>query len=155
MDAASVAERVRGLREARGWSQRALDRASGLSHGYVSKLEAGQIPNFSVSQLRKIANALGVTVEDMVGGIYESSGESGEKSGASGGGRRGAMRGEIEEITANVLAIGDLDEGALVHLREIVIAMKESAERRRKEAKRAERRQRKDAGRAGQADKEV
>lgn len=88
----------------------------------------------------------------MVGGLHEGQGDKGSAGGVGG---EGELRAEVEGITANVLALGDLDRNALVHLREIVIAMKENAERRRKEARRAERRERKDAGPTGQADQEV
>jgi transcriptional regulator with XRE-family HTH domain len=140
MDAAAVAERVRKAREARGWSQRALDRASGLSHGYVSKLEAGQIPNYSVSQLRKIAGSLGVAVEELIGA--GSQGDDGQSRGGETGDEK--LDAALEEIRVNLMALGRLDSEAVSSLRGIVAAMKENAERRRKEERRAERRRQKD-----------
>jgi transcriptional regulator with XRE-family HTH domain len=146
MDAVGVAERVRTLREARGWSQRTLDREAGLSHAYVSKLEAGQIPNFGMTQLRKIADALGVRVEELVSEVEE--GGRAER-------RVSALEAEVEDIRVNLLALGELDRGALQNLRGIVVAMKESAERRYKEERRAERRRRKVAGQARPGDQEA
>jgi transcriptional regulator with XRE-family HTH domain len=55
-----VGERVAQLRGAMKISQRNLDRRAGLSHGYISKLEAGQVPNPGLLQLQRIAEALAI-----------------------------------------------------------------------------------------------
>lgn len=56
---AEVAMRVRELREARGWSQRELAAAAGLSQDGVSRIErGGRSPRLDT--LEEIATALGV-----------------------------------------------------------------------------------------------
>jgi len=57
-----VASRLRGLREARGWTQSELaDRAS-LGEKYYQNLEAGRRRNPSLETLNKLAEALEVPV---------------------------------------------------------------------------------------------
>ncbi|MDQ5823408.1 MAG: helix-turn-helix domain-containing protein [Chloroflexota bacterium] len=61
-----VGERVAQLRGAMKISQRNLDRRAGLSHGYTSKLEAGQVPNPGLLQLQRIAEALSMPVAELL-----------------------------------------------------------------------------------------
>ena len=56
---------VRVWREHRGLSQSALARASGVHRVQVADIEAGRKTG-SVQTLRKLADALGVTVDDLV-----------------------------------------------------------------------------------------
>jgi XRE family transcriptional regulator, fatty acid utilization regulator len=67
VDVPLIAQRVKEHRLRRKLSQRQLDAKAGVSHGYVSKLELGQV-NPTLGQLRKIAVALAVPVEDLIGG---------------------------------------------------------------------------------------
>jgi transcriptional regulator with XRE-family HTH domain len=58
---AAVAEHVRALRQARGWSLDELSGRSGVSKGMVVQIEAART-NPSVGTLTRIADAFGVTV---------------------------------------------------------------------------------------------
>lgn len=61
---AQLGERVRAWRNGRGLTRRALAEASGVSERYLAQLEAGQ-GNISVLLLRKVAQAMHVTVESL------------------------------------------------------------------------------------------
>jgi transcriptional regulator with XRE-family HTH domain len=58
---AAVAQHVRALRQARGWSLDELSGRSGVSKGMVVQIEAART-NPSVGTLNRIADAFGVTV---------------------------------------------------------------------------------------------
>ena len=62
---ARLGERVRAWRSGHGSTRKALAAASGVSERYLAQLEAGQ-GNISVLLLRKVAQAMNVTVESLV-----------------------------------------------------------------------------------------
>jgi transcriptional regulator with XRE-family HTH domain len=56
---------VRIFRERRGWNQGHLSRASGVDRGYISRIETGRAdPGLQVQ--RRLADALGVTLTELV-----------------------------------------------------------------------------------------
>jgi transcriptional regulator with XRE-family HTH domain len=57
--------RLKTLRQARGLSQAALSRNSGLTREYIARLELGQ-QDPSLSTLAKLARALRVSVAELV-----------------------------------------------------------------------------------------
>lgn len=59
-----IAQRIRGLRERRGLSQRALAAKAGLDSAAISRIEAGQAPSFST--LHKLAEAFDISVSSLV-----------------------------------------------------------------------------------------
>lgn len=61
----SFGEVVAHLIRQRGWSQADFARASGLSTGYVAQLVTGMIPNPTWSKACAIADALGVTLQEI------------------------------------------------------------------------------------------
>ncbi|HYI84524.1 MAG TPA: helix-turn-helix transcriptional regulator, partial [Acetobacteraceae bacterium] len=61
----AVGERLRTLRARRGTTRRDLSRRSRVSERYIAQLEAGS-GNISILLLRRIAGALGVSVEEVV-----------------------------------------------------------------------------------------
>lgn len=65
-DTTDLGERIRGLRTHQGQSLRALAGRAGISPGFLSQVEHGRA-NASVSTLRGIANALGLTTADLFG----------------------------------------------------------------------------------------
>ncbi|GAA2039822.1 XRE family transcriptional regulator [Agromyces tropicus] len=60
-----VGGQVRRYRTARRMSQRALGAQAGVTSGFLSQLETGRA-NASVSTLRRLADALGVSLADLV-----------------------------------------------------------------------------------------
>jgi transcriptional regulator with XRE-family HTH domain len=56
---------LKSLREKKGWSVRALAKRAGMSYTYVSNVENGKVDP-SLSALKRLAEALGVTVSKLV-----------------------------------------------------------------------------------------
>ncbi len=63
-----VGARVAGFREGRMWTQARLAEEAGISPTTVSGIESGRISRPHFGTLRKIARALGVEPEELVGG---------------------------------------------------------------------------------------
>lgn len=64
----TFAAHVRSLRKAKGWSQERLAEQSGLHRTYVSSLERGE-RNVSLDNLGVLADALGVTISELLDGV--------------------------------------------------------------------------------------
>jgi XRE family aerobic/anaerobic benzoate catabolism transcriptional regulator len=60
-----LGERIRTARAQRGMTRRILARDSGVSERYLAQLEAGQ-GNISIALLRKVAQAMGMPLDDLV-----------------------------------------------------------------------------------------
>lgn len=60
-----VGDRIKLLRESKGWLQRELAKAAGLPLRTVGRIERGDV-DVRLSTLAKIAHALGVTLTDLV-----------------------------------------------------------------------------------------
>jgi transcriptional regulator with XRE-family HTH domain len=58
--------RLKELRKQRDWTQPVLAKRSGLSPGYIARLETGR-HDPKLSTLVKLAKALGVPVADLLG----------------------------------------------------------------------------------------
>ncbi|WP_345709073.1 helix-turn-helix domain-containing protein [Kitasatospora paranensis] len=63
-DAAALGARIRGYREMRGLSLRALGEAAQASPGFLSQVERG-LAGASIGMLRRVADALGLTMADL------------------------------------------------------------------------------------------
>lgn len=57
---------VKKLREERGLTQAALAKKAGVTEAYVSMIEGGIRKNPSLPTLKKLANALGVPVGELL-----------------------------------------------------------------------------------------
>lgn len=64
-EAQRMAMRLKRMRKAAGLSQEGLARKAGLSLGYIARLEIGR-HDPTVSTVRKLAKALGVSVGELV-----------------------------------------------------------------------------------------
>lgn len=62
---AALGQRVRIMRAQRGMSRKVLSRVSGISERYIAQLESGR-GNVSIILLRRVANAIGARLEDLV-----------------------------------------------------------------------------------------
>lgn len=60
----ALGQRIATLRRARGWSQRRLAEAAGVSHGYIALLELGRLPSPSKFRLDAVAQALELRTAD-------------------------------------------------------------------------------------------
>ena len=65
------AERVRIRRLKKRMSQKALGNALGQDQAYVSRLEQGKLGNVTVETLARLADALGVTTDYLLGRTEE------------------------------------------------------------------------------------
>nr|WP_043748654.1 helix-turn-helix transcriptional regulator [Methylobacterium nodulans] len=68
---AELGQRVRTARAVRAMSRKVLSQTSGLSERYIAQLETGQ-GNVSIILLRRVANAMGVRLEDLIAPIDSS-----------------------------------------------------------------------------------
>lgn len=60
-----LGQRVRTMRALRGMSRKVLARVSGISERYIAQLEGGK-GNVSIVLLRRVSNALGMHLEDLI-----------------------------------------------------------------------------------------
>jgi len=63
-----LGERVRRLREARGWSQEGFAHEGGLGRSFAGAIERGE-KDVRLSTLLKLARALGVSLSQLLKGI--------------------------------------------------------------------------------------
>ena len=63
-------EIVKGFRESRGWSREKLAAEAGVSLATVQRLETGTYPR--VEHLVQVADALGVSVDEILGRIRQA-----------------------------------------------------------------------------------
>ena len=61
-----LGDRVRELREARGLTQEALASRAGLHRVYLAQLEIGRNDNPRLDTLRRLAQALGVSLGELL-----------------------------------------------------------------------------------------
>src|SRR5579862_9024189 len=60
-----LGQRVRNMRALRGMSRKVLARVSGISERYIAQLESGK-GNVSIVLLRRVSNAMGAHLEDLI-----------------------------------------------------------------------------------------
>jgi transcriptional regulator with XRE-family HTH domain len=63
----ALRERVKECREKKNWNQKQLADASGITQATISRIESGDVVQLKSESLRKVAGALGVTVDYLVG----------------------------------------------------------------------------------------
>lgn len=63
-----LAERLREARERAGLSARALDEKAGITPGHTTLIESGRRESPAVETIRKLAEALGVSIDWLVTG---------------------------------------------------------------------------------------
>ncbi|WP_242364012.1 helix-turn-helix domain-containing protein [Limosilactobacillus antri] len=66
-----VGENIAKFRRKRKMTQEQLAEASDLTKNFLSKIERGQAQNFSAINLLKLANALNISVDELVEGAHE------------------------------------------------------------------------------------
>lgn len=58
-------QNIQQVRKQQGLTQVVLGKLAGLSQSYISMIEANQRPNVSALNLKRIADALGITVDEL------------------------------------------------------------------------------------------
>ena len=64
---ADIGQRIRGIRKARGHTQRAAAELANVHVQYLSDLERGRVANPSVATLTRLAGAYGIGVDELLG----------------------------------------------------------------------------------------
>jgi transcriptional regulator with XRE-family HTH domain len=67
----ALSDRIKSLREAKGWTPNRLAKEATVPQPTIWRLEKGLVRNPKMEVLRKVANALGVTVDQLVGGTEQ------------------------------------------------------------------------------------
>lgn len=62
---------LKKLRKQKGWSQEKLAREAGISYQTLIKIEQGRIKNPKLETLIKLAKALGVSIDKLIGKILK------------------------------------------------------------------------------------
>jgi len=63
----TVAKNIKRHRNEQGLSQDKLSRMADVSHATIIKIESGGIQSPTIGTVQKIAKALGVSVDDLIG----------------------------------------------------------------------------------------
>ncbi|KKP35316.1 MAG: Transcriptional regulator, XRE family, partial [Candidatus Roizmanbacteria bacterium GW2011_GWA2_32_13] len=62
----NLANNIKKLREAKGLSQEKLARLADVANNTLIKMESGENQNPTLSTLKKVAKAFGVSVDDLI-----------------------------------------------------------------------------------------
>mgnify|MGYP001561329759 FL=1 len=65
-DQPTIGKTIRKYRQAKEMSQEALARAADLSLPTIVKIESGETPNPTIDTVKKIAKALGISLDDLM-----------------------------------------------------------------------------------------
>ena len=60
-------KRIKELRKKAGWSQQKLAEKAGLSYNAITKIEQGAAKQPTIQTVIKLANAFGVSIDELVG----------------------------------------------------------------------------------------
>ena len=63
----NLANNIKKLREAKGLSQEKLARLADVANNTLIKMESGENKNPTLDTLKKVAKALGINVDDLIG----------------------------------------------------------------------------------------
>src|SRR6266849_1910780 len=66
----TLGERIKRFRERRDWNQRELARRAQVDHAWIYRLENGERHNISLEAAKRLATALGVSL-DVLAGMHE------------------------------------------------------------------------------------
>src|SRR6266851_557238 len=74
----TLGERIKRLRERRGWNQRELARRAQVDNAWIHRLENGERHNISLDAAKRLATTLGVSL-DVLAGMHEELGRDEEE----------------------------------------------------------------------------
>lgn len=64
----------RTARKAKGWSQAQAAQETGITQGLIAKIESGERPNPTLKTIAAAANAYGVSIASLMGGVRPAPG---------------------------------------------------------------------------------
>jgi len=76
--AETIGSRLRALRRAKGWTQRELARRAGVGQPMIADLESGKRDDILAGNLRRLADALVVSVDQLLGRVSDPRPRPGE-----------------------------------------------------------------------------
>jgi len=62
----TIAKNIKKYREKKGISQDKLSKLAGITLHTITKIESGATPDPRIETVKKIANALGISVDDLI-----------------------------------------------------------------------------------------
>jgi len=62
----TIAKNIKKYREKKGISQDKLSKLAGITLHTITKIESGATPDHRIETVKKIADALGVSVDDLI-----------------------------------------------------------------------------------------
>jgi len=62
-----LSKKIKELRTKTGWSQQKLAEKTGLSYSVITKIEQGTAKQPTIQTMIKIADAFGITLDELVG----------------------------------------------------------------------------------------
>lgn len=71
MGISDLGKNVKRIREDKGWTLNKLKQESGIGYATLHDLENGKTQNLNSNNLLKVANALDMTIDDLLGNEYE------------------------------------------------------------------------------------
>ena len=79
----TIGQRIKQLREKRGFSQRSLAKQAGIPQPVIQRFEAGSrnAEHMSVAYAKRIARVLGVSVDYLIGMYEDDDQEDGDHTG--------------------------------------------------------------------------
>lgn len=69
----ALPDKVKELRQKRGWNQATLAQKSGITQATISRIESGKISQPKMGRLQKLADALGTTIDYLAGNSIQRS----------------------------------------------------------------------------------
>ena len=63
----TLGERIKALRERKGWSQSELARQCDIAQATISRLESGDLKDVQTAVAKRLARALGVSIDHLAG----------------------------------------------------------------------------------------
>jgi len=78
-----LGQRIKQARERKGWSQRELARQAGVRHAIISELETGKKTDTIGIILKRLARALGTSVDYLLGTFEDDDQEDAEPAGVA------------------------------------------------------------------------
>lgn len=61
-----ILHKIKGIRYTLGWNQAKLARKAGITQATLSRIESGKVLNPGIIEVKKIADAFGTTIDNLI-----------------------------------------------------------------------------------------